>query len=238
MQRYFTNKKQNNTFLLHNDDIYHITIVMRGKEGDKIEVVYNNELYIATICFIDNQLIVKCLEKLDIINNNKSIITLIVPLLKEQKMDYILQKATELNVNRIIPISLNRCIVKADSNKEEKKIIRWQKICKEAAEQSKQLTIPEVSKIHTINEILDLDGINLICSTKNKDNTLDKIIPDNIENNINFIFGPEGGFTENEESLLINNNYIPLTFGSNILRSETTPLYLLSIINYERNKLN
>lgn len=238
MQRYFTNEKDNDTFILQSDDIYHITTVMRGKENDKIELVYNNSLYIGQLHFLNNILTIKCLEKIDTINNNQSIITLIVPLLKEQKMDYILQKATELNVNRIIPITLKRCIVKTDINKEEKKIIRWQKICKEAAEQSKQLNIPTVCKIHSINDILDLKGVNLVCSTQNKNNKLHNIIPTIINKDINFIFGPEGGLESSEEELLINNNYIPITFGNNILRSETAPLYLLSVINYEKNKLN
>lgn len=237
MQRYFSNEKIESQFILNDDDIHHIKNVMRGKENDQIEIVYNNELYIAKIK--TNGVNIELIEshKADWNKRNNQQITLIIPLLKEQKMDYILQKATELNVTHIIPIKLNRCVVKIDAKKEENKIQRWQKICKEAAEQSKQLHIPVISNIKTIKDILTLEGTNLICSTVEKNKKLHTVIENNIQTNINFIFGPEGGIEPGEEKLLIESNFIPITFGNSILRSETAPLYLLSIINYEREKI-
>ena len=236
MQRYFSKKLIDNHFILADDDLYHINTVMRMRNGDSIEVVYDNELYLGELN-IENKIIkIKMINKINYNTDIKSKVTLIVPLLKEHKMDYILQKSTELGVDTIIPVSLSRCIVKVDNNKEEKKLERWGKICKEASEQSKRLDIPYISKIMNIKDIIKLPGCKLICSTINKDNIISNILPNIINKDITFIFGPEGGFSENEESLLISNDYIPITFGSSILRSETAPLYMLSIINYEANK--
>ena len=237
MQRYFTNSKNNNNFILSNDDLHHIKNVMRMKDNTKIEIVYHNELYIASVYFNNQEIIIKEEEKIKTKITTRNTITLIVPLLKEQKMDYILQKATELQVDTIIPIALTRCIVKLDNKKEDKKIERWEKICKEAAEQSKRLTVPNITKLSTIKEILKLDGKKLICSTKIKENCLSNILPNIIKENIVFIFGPEGGFDSKEETLLIENDYIPISLGNTILRTETAPIYILSCINYEKDRI-
>ena len=120
MQRYFSSSKENNKLFLINDDIYHITRVMRMEDDDKIEVIYNGDLYICNVITKDLPW-VSIVSKEEGIAENKEII-LAVPLLKEQKMDLVLQKATELGVTKIIPVIMERSIVKLDSSKELKKI--------------------------------------------------------------------------------------------------------------------
>ena len=157
---------------------------------------------------------------------------LCVPILQEQKMSFILQKATELGVDLIIPILTSRSMVKV-KDKENKKIERWKRICKEASEQSKRVTIPLVSEVKKITD-LDLDGLKIVCSTKEKDNTLKKILKNNLKcDKIIMVVGPEGGLTLDEENQLIDLGFIPTSLGDNILRVETAPLYLLSVLNYE-----
>lgn len=229
MQRYFTNKLKDNVFILNNDDMYHIKTVMRMKTNDKVEVVYNNELYICNLDKDDNIVIQ---EKLNQIKNKKVYTTLCVPVLQEQKMSFILQKATELGVDEIIPIITKRSVVKING-KEEQKLIRWRKICKEASEQSKRLDIPIVSSIKSINE-LNLDGIKIICSTKEKSNSIKKVLQKMIKcDKMVMVIGPEGGLSEEEENILIKQDFIPVTLGDNIMRVETVPIYLLSVLNYE-----
>ena len=161
MQRYFSSSKENNKLFLINDDIYHITRVMRMEDNDKIEVIYNGDLYICNV-------ITKDLPWVSIVSKEEVSITptfsevvikeiiLAVPLLKEQKMDLVLQKATELGVTKIIPVIMERSIVKLDSSKELKKIDRWSKICKEASEQSKRNSIPTITNIMTFYVIYNI----------------------------------------------------------------------------------
>ena len=139
MQRYFSNLKKDNFLVLSKEDLYHIKTVMRMKE-DYIEVVYQNKLYICKLDKNYNAVIDKMIEEKNK-KNHKFI--LCVPLLQEQKMSFVLQKATELGVDEIVPILTTRSMVKIDG-KETKKIERWNKICKEASEQSKRLDIPFV----------------------------------------------------------------------------------------------
>ncbi len=232
MQRYFSNELKDNSLYLSNDDIHHIKTVMRMDDKSKIEIVYQKKLYICSVGSpISNYFKIDYEENQ--ISNKKEVI-LIVPILKEAKMNLVLQKATELNVNKIIPTIMTRSLIKVDG-KEDKKIARWEKIVKEASEQSKRLDIPIISSIKTIKEVCLLEGNKFICSTVEKNNSLKNVLTTSNNDPLIFIFGPEGGLTKEEEELLKENNYNPITFGNTILRTETVPLYLLSCINYELN---
>ena len=229
MQRYFCKEKQKNNFILSNDDYYHITKVMRMKTNDKIEIVYNKNVYECLLEISENISItpIKTIES----NDDEKEITLIVPLLKEQKMDIVLQKSTELGVNKIIPLITERSIVKDID--EEKKIIRWTKICKEASEQSKRNVIPIVTNIKHIND-LHIDGVKLVCSTNEKKENLKMFLQSqNIYDTINIVVGPEGGLSSKEEQQLNELGFKSVTLGKRIMRVETVPIFILSILNYE-----
>jgi len=229
MQRYFSKEKIDNTLILNNDDLYHIKVVMRMKENDKIEVIYNEELY---ICEFNNDkayIISKEEDKNELLD-----ITLIIPLLVENKMDLILQKGTELGVKRIIPVIMERSKIKLDESKYDKKVLRWNKICKEAAEQSKRLDIPEVCNICNLKDIINIEGTKLVCSTKKNINSIKKFLTYNKKcDKIILVIGPEGGLSLKEEEFLISNDFTSISLGSLIMRVETVPMYLLSVINYE-----
>ncbi len=232
LQRYFSKQKIDNTFILNNDDYYHIKTVMRMTNNDNIEVVYEEIPYLCEITNIENDIKIKIVKELDVIKDKMPYVTILIPILKEQKMDYILQKATELGVNEIIPVIMERSIVKVNE-KELKKLERWNRIVKEASEQSHRNTIPKIDKIEKVNT-LKLNGLNLVCSTIEKQNTIKKVFKNNYNcDKINMLIGPEGGISPKEEEILINNGFIPVSLGNRIMRVETVPLYLMSIINYE-----
>ena len=149
MQRYFTNLKKDNLLFLQDNDLYHIKTVMRMKPYDKIEVVYNGQLYICKLDINYNALIV---EQIKNKKNRKIEYILCVPILQEQKMSFILQKSTELGVDQIVPIITERSKINL-KDKEEKKIVRWQRICKEASEQAKRLDIPKITEVKKLNEL-------------------------------------------------------------------------------------
>ena len=230
MQRYFSKQKNNGYLALNDNDLYHIKKVMRMNDNDKIEVVFENELY---ICELENNM-AKIINKEETILTNKPHITLVIPLLKEQKMDLILQKSTELGVDTIIPVIMKHSIIKIEENKESKKIERWQKICKEASEQSKRLDIPVVTKICKLSDLKSLEGVKLTCSTTEKSQNLKNYLK-NIKNydKIILVIGPEGGLAKEEEIYLKEIGFDSITLGSRIMRVETVPLFLLSVLGYE-----
>lgn len=231
MQRYFVKEKNNDNFILENTDIHHIKKVMRCKNNDKIEIVYDKKVY---LCNIDNieTLDLSVIEYYEEDRNANIELTVAVSLVQEQKFDLILQKLTELGVNKIIPVKTERSIVKIDASKEEKKKTRWQTICKEASEQSHRVTIPEITNIMTMKQLLtQKHQLNLICSLNENTKPLSHYLTNEIKN-ILFIVGPEGGFSKNEEIFLIENGFRPTSLGKRVLRVETAAIYVASIINY------
>ena len=232
MQRYFA-KEYNDKIILRDSDIHHIKNVMRMKIDDRIEVVFDKKLYICNIDSMEPLI----LSIIDIINEENKInldVIVALGLVKEQKMDLILQKLTELGVNEIIPVNMERSIVKLDDNKISKKMIRWNTIRKEASEQSKRTSVPIIHDVINLKDLTKIDGdVRLVASTKEKDKLLNCYLQ-NIDNcaKIVVVIGPEGGISDREEDYLLDNGYSPVSFGNLIFRVETACIYVASILNY------
>jgi len=155
MQQYFVNDKFdiNATYVLSKDDSNHIVRIMRKKINDKIYVVFNDE--IKYICSIINDniesVIVKPYEEVSGSNELLTKITIAIPPLKNDKTEYLIQKLTELGVSSIVLFNSERNIAKIKKDKVESKLNRWQKIIKEAAEQSNRNKIPNFQIIEKID---------------------------------------------------------------------------------------
>ena len=231
MQRYFVKEKNKDKFILNDNDIHHIKKVMRCKNNDKIEIVFEKKVYLCNIDDIENL----SLSIVDTYEEDRELdidLTIAVSLVQEQKFDLILQKLTELGVSSIIPIKTERSIVKIDSSKETKKKLRWETICKEASEQSHRTEIPQVHNIISLKELLNnKKELNLICSLNELTKPLESYLTTD-RKEIMFVIGPEGGFSKKEEDFLIENGFQATTLGKRVLRVETAAIYVASIINY------
>ena len=233
MQRYFAIEKKDNKFILDNKDLHHIKNVMRMKDDEEIEVVFNEKLYRCSINY-NNDIDINIIDEIISENSEDKLkISIIVPVLKEHKMDLILQKSTELGVDEIIPIITERTLVKMN-DKEDKKIERWKRICKEASEQSMRLNVPNITNVKKISDLDNIDGVKLVCSTQEGCISLKKFLQTNRNcDKIVIVVGPEGGLSINEEKKLNELGFISISLGNNILRVETVPLTIISMINYE-----
>lgn len=234
MQRYFVLNKENNTFLLSNDDTYHINKVMRMSLNDKIEIVYENNIYISEIIELTPLVRAKIIEELADNNELYINVTIAQSLVKEQKMDYILQKTTELGVTKIIPYQATHSVIKLD-NKQDKKIERWQKIVKEASEQSKRNTIPTVENAMTLSNLVNLSDYDMkfLCTVNERSQNIKKVLS-NLNRNakILFVIGPEGGFSKEEEETFMKNGFTAISLGNSVLRTETASTFIMSVIRY------
>lgn len=240
MQRYFIKNYDHNplgyyedTFTLNTDDSHHVKNVMRMKIEDHIEVVYDNDVYLCKIIDLKDNVKAQIIDTIECSSELPCHITIAQSLVNEQKMDFILQKTCELGVSEIIPIQTSRSIINL-KGKEEKKLMRWNKIVKEASEQSKRNKIPTVNKVMTLKELINLDyDYKLLCAVNEMTTTIKRVLS-NIKScdRILFVIGPEGGFSKEEERLLIDNGFTSISFGKRVLRSETASIYIMSIINY------
>lgn len=231
MQRYFAKDKVDNKIELLDSDMYHIKKVMRMNVNDNVEVIYDKKLY---LCKITDNYEIEIINEIEENNELDIDITIAIGMVKEQKFDLILQKLTELGVKEIIPLIMERSIVKLDNSKINKKLERWNLICKEASEQSKRNIVPKVIAPMTIKELVKLDyDKKLICSVKQRENFINSYLQHKEKCvRIIVVIGPEGGVSNNEEQFLNENGFVSISLGSRVLRVETAAIYVASVINY------
>lgn len=232
MQRYFASEKKNNNLILYDSDIHHIKKVMRMKIDDEIEVVYNKQVYLCKITNFEPFAIDVICEKDE--NNELDIeVVIAIGLVQEQKFDLILQKLTELGVSKIIPLKMERSIVKLDDKKEQKKLVRWQTICKEASEQSHRNVIPEVTEVMTLKELVKQQAdLKLVCCVNQEENLINNYLQNLTKYaKMIIVIGPEGGISLNEEKFLNYNNFESISLGKRVLRVETAAFYVASVIS-------
>ncbi|MGN1267881.1 MAG: RsmE family RNA methyltransferase [Candidatus Aphodocola sp.] len=231
MQQYFA---KNKNLELEDSDYHHIKNVMRMKKDDIIKVVFDNVVYTCKLTSISNKSSFEIINKEEKDKKDYSV-DVAFSLIKEQKLNYLLQKTTELGAGMLIPINTKRSVVKIDKKKESSKIDRWQKICKEASEQSFRSNMPKINEVLNLQDLIYMDyDLKLLCSLNKNTKNIKKVIQKNNKCvKILLVVGPEGGFDPKEEEYLLNNGFVSVSLGNTVLRAETAPVVALSMINYE-----
>ena len=219
---------ENTTSLLTKEHTHYVVNVMRLKRGSNINFFNKDGEWKSEVIFLDKERVeVKFLKKIKR-QNNSSNIELAICLVKKNPMETILQKATELGVNKIIPIVSDRTEIK------ELNYDRAKKIVIEATEQSNQLVPPEIADVTKLRDFLkNLDpNIKLLFADVNCNKNLKF---EDLEENksLCILVGPEGDFTSSErESILRNTAVKPFTLSKNILRSDTAVISAISLVNF------
>lgn len=240
MYEFFVEKDKikDNYIFIENSDVNHIKNVLRKNIGDILDIVSENYIYKAKIIEIASSKI-KCdiLERRE--NKDSDIkLTIFQGLTKADKIEYIIQKCTELGVYEIIPVEMKRCVVKLDSKDKEKKLDRWKKIAEVASKQSLRNDILKVEKIYSFTQMIeDIKEYDLVILAYEKERNIKlkevlRSIDSNVHN-IAVIIGPEGGIDDDEAELLIANDVRQVTLGKRILRTETAPIAISAMIMYE-----
>lgn len=233
MQRYFVDII-NNEVVFTQDDIFHLTKVMRCKLGDNIEIV-NNSTHVAYLAVIDSVNPVKIHIQEPIIKESEldKNVTLFFALAKSDKNEFVIQKATELGAKKVVLFQGKRSVVKFSNDDFKRKEARYFAIAKEASEQCHREYIPEIKYVNSIKGVKDyLEDINLLAYEleAGQATELEKEIKEH--KSVSIIIGPEGGFDESEVSFLKDLGFKVISLGKRILRCETAAVYALSVIAY------
>ena len=149
---------------------------------------------------------------------------------KGDRMDYAIQKATELGVSKIQLLTSERCEMRLKYDRDQKKIDHWQGIAIAACEQCGMNKVPEVLAPVSLQDWLasELPTTKLVLAP-NKDQVN---VLENATQDIVLLIGPEGGLSEAEIQLSNNTGFINWCIGNRVLRTETAPIVALSILNY------
>jgi RNA methyltransferase, rsmE family len=238
MYHFFVEEEQVNgeNAYISGSDVNHIVNVLRMKIGEELLISVKGDWdYLCKIEEIENDRVnLKLLESME--QRELPIkLTLLQGIPKSDKIEMIIQKATELGVSEIIPVKTNRVVVKIDEKKTQAKVNRWNAIAQSAAKQSKRSIIPKVLNPQTLDNALEIVkdyGVKLL-PYENADGikkTKDILNSLNSKNNIAVFIGPEGGFEEAEVKKSTDSGFEVITLGKRILRTETAGLALLSNI--------
>lgn len=249
MYKFFVNSNQINDkkVQITGEDVNHIKNVLRLQKDEVIQVCNTDtsKSYITKIVELSNDdVLVEVLEECNKSTETNILVHIFQGLPKQEKMETIIQKATEIGVSDITPVKMERCVVKLDEKMALKKVERWQKIAEVAAKQSKRDKIPTIHpcvNLKSIYEKLKEYDIVIMAYEEEKENSIKQILT-NLSHEkglkIAVIIGPEGGIAKEEVKLL---NELPnlktVTLGKRILRTETAPLVLASVIMYEFNEM-
>ncbi len=244
MYQFFVEPSQINVpdkcVVIRGGDVNHIRNVLRMKPGEELNVsngTDGKEYRCAITAFEEDRV----LCELRFVKEDKvelpARVYLFQALPKADKMEWIIQKAIELGVYRIIPVAARRCVVKLDEKKAAAKIARWQTIAEAAAKQSKRGVIPEISGVMSFAQAVELAedmDVKLIPYelAEGMGKTREMIDSLGAGQDIAVFIGPEGGFETSEVESAVERGMIPITLGKRILRTETAGMTVLSWIMY------
>ncbi len=235
MQQYFVKEvlSLNQIVVLNQQQSFHIAKVMRMKESDAIVIVDDaKQAYEARLCSVGEKCKAEVCAHLLRDNEMTAQVTVVMALIKKDKWDFFLMKATELGAARIVPFKAKRSVVKSDDEKLDKKKQRWMRIIEEAAEQSRRQCVPELSDPLTVKQLKEMmSDVNLIAYEK--DAGSGKLLRECLKSNqsVTIVIGPEGGFESSEVDELLKMGFECVSLGKRILRAETAACYALAAID-------
>lgn len=249
MRRFYIENIEGDTVIIDGSEAHHIRNVLRQKIGDEVFLFDGTEneykAEISEFLSFNNGPAVK----LKIVSKtHKDIepsvkINLYQALPRLKKFDFIVEKATELGVNKIIPVISERVQLPKDAVKNPAKLERWRKIALSAAKQCGRVLVPEVAEIAKFKDAVVVgaakqsqnETLSIIPWECEQNNSLKKVLKslNSQPSTVNLFIGPEGGFSNEEAELAKINGIIPVSLGKRILRAETAPIAVIANLIYE-----
>lgn len=244
MKRIFVKDVTGGEITISGGDANHLARSLRARRGDRITAVdgTGNCAVVELIDFDREKIIARRVSEIQRgVNGGRIILADCLP--KHNRFDNIIEKATELGVDRIEPLISERTIARpGDGARAELKLERWRRIAKEAAEQCARDTIPIIADICTLDEWLkkisplDENTLLLFCWEKETATTVRKVLSNfadaDSDKNIIVLIGPEGGFSDREARDIKLSGAVSVTLGRRVLKTDTAAISVLAMINY------
>ncbi len=231
----------------------YLTRVLRVGLGDRVVLFDGKSQEVdATVTRIGPRALeLKITERRTAGTPDRPTVTLIQGLSKGDKFDLVVQKATELGVSRIVPVSTSRAVIRPELGRALARQMRWQKIAREASRQSGRVDIPDVAPILPLDQALSEatpQGLRIVLWEGARGQSLRAILPTPAKPEessaaplqptmdrtqaVTLVVGPEGGLTQEEVDAAVRLGFVVAGLGPRILRTETAPLVALAILGY------
>ncbi len=242
MSRFFVEPDQvshDGFITITGSDVKHMRDVLRMARGDTFTVCDSTgtEYRCRLEAFLDGNAVGHILAQRAGDTEPLVPVTLLQGIPKGDKMELIIQKNIELGVTCILPVMMERSVVRFKDDREKgKKTERWNRIAVEASKQCGRLKVPQVLSPLTLKEAisrLEPGGLRLLPYENERDCRLKSLLRDRAVSSISFLIGPEGGIAEAEFSELQAAGFLSVSLGRRILRTETAGFAVMSAIRYE-----
>lgn len=221
-------------FELDSTSAHHIANVLRMKQGDSVKL-FNGSGYFfsASITQSSKKSVSVFINTSEKAQTESSLHTHLGQVMSRgDRMDYAIQKSTEMGVNEITPLMSERCELKLKSDRENKRLAHWQQVAISAAEQCGRATVPKVHPVSTLEDWLSQHGdtgLSLVFHHRDTQN-LSQI--QTAPKHVNLLIGPEGGLSQTEIEQAKQANFKACTFGPRVMRTETAPVACLSVLQW------
>ncbi len=215
-----------NSVELNKDNNHYLNKVLRLPDGKKISIFNGDGFdYAAIVHTVKKITSLEIISKLQNESESKLDLTLAQGIAKGEKMDFLIQKAVELGVSRIIPMQLEHCVVRLKGDRIQKKIEHWQKIANHACEQSGRSVIVDIAPPTSLEDLLSDRTHNGFVLHHHANLTLTDVPQ---HKKATMLIGPEGGLTDHEIADSIQAGFKSLLLGKRVLRTETASLVAIA----------
>jgi 16S rRNA (uracil1498-N3)-methyltransferase len=233
-RRFFIERIHNDHADLTGDDARHLARVLRAEPGQRYELSDNHRAYLAEISAVTNARVTFHVLEVLAAPPPSPQITLYAALIKFDRFEWLLEKATELGIAHLVPVIAER-IEKGLASAAAKRVERWRRITRESSQQSRRLRLPEIQLPEPFSTaVADASPHRFLLEENPGAPRLLAALPTEADT-CSVLTGPEGGWTDRERALAAEAGWKPVSLGANILRAETAAIAALAILSQVGN---
>jgi 16S rRNA (uracil1498-N3)-methyltransferase len=230
-RRFFVDAVASGCARIMGSDAHHLTRVLRVERGQQYEISDNQSVYLAEVADARKDLVsFAILDRLE--TADPAVRTMLVAsLIRFERFEWIIEKATELGVERIVPVEAARS-EKGLGKAAGKRMVRWNRIAKEASEQSRRSRLPEIDEARRLEDVMEIEASYRYLLDEAEAPPMLSILPANRQtgDRVALLLGPEGGWTDRERAEIKATGWCAVSLGREILRAETAAVAALAIV--------
>jgi 16S rRNA (uracil1498-N3)-methyltransferase len=220
------------TFNLSDGATQHVSRALRMRPGDQL-ILFNGDgcEYFAELTDVAKRSARAQITKTTTPTRQSPLrVTIGQSVSRGERMDYAIQKATELGMQQMVPLFTERCEVRLNAERQDKRRQHWQQVAISACEQSLRCDVPEITAPQSLNEWINSveADLKLVLHHHTEQPLEDFERPESIA----LLIGPEGGLSEAEVEQALAQGFKPVAFGPRVFRTETAPVAALSVLQY------
>jgi 16S rRNA (uracil1498-N3)-methyltransferase len=231
-RRFFVDAVERGHARITGPDAYHLTRVLRVEPGQQFEISDNHAVYLAEVESARKDLVSFSVRETVTASEPRVHTALLASLIRFERLEWMIEKATELGVGRIVPVRAERS-EKGLETAARKRLPRWRRVAREASEQSRRAHLPEIAEPADLDAALQWEAEYRFALEEAQAPGFLSVLPAQRPRDarVGLLVGPEGGWTDRERERIALSGWQAVSLGREILRAETAAIAALAIVN-------